>query len=47
MGFSGIARSIFLGWRVLDLRSRYGEPKKQINDPLKYCDLSYYEHATK
>ena len=31
--------------RVLDLRSRYGEPNRQINDPLKYCDLSYYEQA--
>jgi ABC-type nitrate/sulfonate/bicarbonate transport system substrate-binding protein len=32
---------------VLDLRSRYGEPKKQLNDPLKYCDLSYFEQAMK
>ena len=26
---------------VLDLRSRYGLPKKQLNDPDKYCDLSF------
>jgi ABC-type nitrate/sulfonate/bicarbonate transport system substrate-binding protein len=26
---------------VLDLRSRYGLPKRQLNDPDKYCDLSF------
>jgi hypothetical protein len=31
--------------RVLELRSRYAEPKKQLTDALKYCDLSYYERA--
>lgn len=26
---------------VLSLRSRYGLPPKQLNDPAKYCDLSF------
>jgi ABC-type nitrate/sulfonate/bicarbonate transport system substrate-binding protein len=26
---------------VLDLRSRYGLPSKQLNNPAKYCDLSF------
>ena len=26
---------------VLDLRSRYGLPPKQLNEPTKYCDLSF------
>ena len=26
---------------VLELRSRYGFPGKQLNDPDKYCDLSF------
>jgi ABC-type nitrate/sulfonate/bicarbonate transport system substrate-binding protein len=26
---------------VLELRSRYGLPPKQLNDPTKYCDLSF------
>ena len=26
---------------VLELRSRYGLPKKQLNDPDKYCDLGF------
>jgi ABC-type nitrate/sulfonate/bicarbonate transport system substrate-binding protein len=26
---------------VLELRSRYGLPKKQLDDPDKYCDLSF------
>lgn len=26
---------------VLELRSRYGAPRKQLNDPDKYCDLSF------
>jgi hypothetical protein len=28
---------------VLELRSRYGHPAKQLNDPARYCDLSYSE----
>ena len=31
--------------RVLELRSRYAEPKRELGDPLKYCDLTYYERA--
>jgi ABC-type nitrate/sulfonate/bicarbonate transport system substrate-binding protein len=27
---------------VLELRSRYGKPPKQLSDPLKYYDLSYW-----
>jgi ABC-type nitrate/sulfonate/bicarbonate transport system substrate-binding protein len=30
---------------VLALRSRYAEPKKELRDPLKYCDLAYYQRA--
>jgi len=30
---------------VLDLRSRYAEPKKQLSDAMKYCDLTYYQRA--
>jgi len=30
---------------VLDLRSRYGNPRRQLNDPKKYCELSYYERV--
>jgi len=26
---------------VLSLRSRYGLPLRQLNDPAKYCDLSF------
>jgi ABC-type nitrate/sulfonate/bicarbonate transport system substrate-binding protein len=32
---------------VLELRSRYGEPKKTLADPAKYYDPTYYEAATK
>jgi ABC-type nitrate/sulfonate/bicarbonate transport system substrate-binding protein len=32
--------------RVLELRSRYAEPKKELRDPLQYCDLSYFDEAT-
>jgi len=28
---------------VLELRSRYGQPHKQLDDPFKYLDLSCYE----
>jgi ABC-type nitrate/sulfonate/bicarbonate transport system substrate-binding protein len=30
---------------VLDLRSRYGEPKKTLTDPVKYYDPSFYQSA--
>jgi ABC-type nitrate/sulfonate/bicarbonate transport system substrate-binding protein len=30
---------------VLELRSRYGRPSRLLNDPVKYCDLSYGEEA--
>ena len=30
---------------VLALRSRYAEPKKQLTDPMKYYDASYYDAA--
>ena len=30
---------------VLDLRSKYGTPKKALADPMKYVDLTYYEKA--
>jgi ABC-type nitrate/sulfonate/bicarbonate transport system substrate-binding protein len=30
---------------VLELRSRYGRPSRLLNDPAKYCDLSYGEAA--
>ena len=30
---------------VLELRSRYGEPAKRLDDPSRYCDSTYYEEA--
>jgi ABC-type nitrate/sulfonate/bicarbonate transport system substrate-binding protein len=30
---------------VLELRSRYGRPERLLNDPGKYCDLSYGDEA--
>ena len=30
---------------VLELRSRYGEPKKTLKDPMKYIDESYWRRA--
>ncbi|MGB9117422.1 hypothetical protein [Bradyrhizobium sp.] len=30
---------------VLELRSRYGSLSRLLNDPAKYCDLSYGEDA--
>jgi ABC-type nitrate/sulfonate/bicarbonate transport system substrate-binding protein len=30
---------------VLELRSKYGTPKKQLTDPLRYVDPSYHEKA--
>jgi hypothetical protein len=32
---------------VLELRSRYGEPKKQLIDPAKYLDATYYSAAAR
>jgi ABC-type nitrate/sulfonate/bicarbonate transport system substrate-binding protein len=32
---------------VLRLRSKYARPKKELTDPGRYYDLSYYERATK
>ena len=31
--------------KVLELRSRYGEPRKTLSDPSKYVDESYYRKA--
>jgi hypothetical protein len=31
--------------KVLELRSEYGEPKKTMNDPMKYYDPAYYQAA--
>ena len=45
----GVTRDIALdidGIRtVLALRSKYGQPPKKLDDPMKYVDLSYYEKA--
>ncbi|HTR59373.1 MAG TPA: ABC transporter substrate-binding protein [Casimicrobiaceae bacterium] len=45
----GITRDVSLdvnGIRtVLELRSKYGMPKKTLTDPMKYVDLTYYEKA--
>jgi hypothetical protein len=30
---------------VLAMRGEYAEPKKALNDPQKYLDLSYYHQA--
>jgi ABC-type nitrate/sulfonate/bicarbonate transport system substrate-binding protein len=32
---------------VLKLRSEYGRPQKELTDPTRYLDLSYYEHASR
>ena len=32
---------------VLKLRSEYGQPRKELTDPLRYIDLSYYEQASR
>jgi ABC-type nitrate/sulfonate/bicarbonate transport system substrate-binding protein len=32
---------------VLKLRSEYGRPRKELADPMRYVDLSYYERAAK
>lgn len=45
-GFSRKAAIDLEGVRtVLALRSQYGEPKKLLDDPMKYFDLSYYNRA--
>ena len=31
---------------ILALRSKYGEPQKNLNDPGRYIDMSYYNTAT-
>jgi ABC-type nitrate/sulfonate/bicarbonate transport system substrate-binding protein len=45
----GITRDIALDMNgirtVLELRSKYGMPKKTLTDPMKYVDLTYYEKA--
>lgn len=33
--------------RVLELRSRYAEPRKELTNPVAYCDLSYLEEASR
>jgi ABC-type nitrate/sulfonate/bicarbonate transport system substrate-binding protein len=30
---------------VLTLRSEYGQPQKELTDPMRYIDLSYYQRA--
>jgi ABC-type nitrate/sulfonate/bicarbonate transport system substrate-binding protein len=32
---------------VLKLRSEYGQPRKELTDPTRYVDLSYYERASR
>jgi ABC-type nitrate/sulfonate/bicarbonate transport system substrate-binding protein len=32
---------------LLKLRTQYSEPKKNLTDPYKYVDLSYYDKAMK
>jgi ABC-type nitrate/sulfonate/bicarbonate transport system substrate-binding protein len=45
-GFSRRAAIDLEGVRtVLGLRSQYGQPKKVLDDPMKYLDLSYYNRA--
>lgn len=45
-GFSPKARIDIDGMkRVLELRSRYGEPRKSLTDPAKYYDGRYYDAA--
>ncbi len=31
---------------IMALRSKYGEPQKNLSDPARYIDLSYYNNAT-
>lgn len=45
-GFADMAAIDMDGVRtVLGLRSRYGDPRKSLTDPMKYIDLSYYQEA--
>src|SRR5262249_4541591 len=45
-GFSREAAIDLEGVRtVLALRSQYGQPKKFLDNPIKYLDLSYYNRA--
>jgi ABC-type nitrate/sulfonate/bicarbonate transport system substrate-binding protein len=45
-GFQKKARIDMQGVRtVLQLRSKYAEPKKTLTDPAKYYDASFYEQA--
>lgn len=45
-GFFRDCRIDLAGLRcVLDLRSRYAIPQKQLSDPMQYCDLSYFVQA--
>ena len=50
-GYAFVLFDILRGTRSSDLfggkilRSRYGQPKKELTDPLKYYDPSYYEAA--
>lgn len=47
-GFEPEARIDIEGMKqVLALRSEYGQPQKDLTDPQKYLDLSYYEAAKK
>jgi ABC-type nitrate/sulfonate/bicarbonate transport system substrate-binding protein len=47
-GFTPKAKIDLEGVRtVLKLRSKYGRPKKELADPAKYYDPTYYEAATK
>lgn len=47
-GFEPQAEIDLAGIRqVLELRSEYGQPKKQLSDPQKYLDLSFYEAVRK
>jgi hypothetical protein len=45
-GFQQKARIDMQGVRtVLQLRSKYAEPKKSLADPAKYYDASFYDQA--
>lgn len=45
-GFPKRAEIDIMGVKVaMDIRSQYGEPRKQLSDPTRYYDLSYYKAA--
>jgi ABC-type nitrate/sulfonate/bicarbonate transport system substrate-binding protein len=47
-GFEPEAKLDMEGFKkVLELRSEYGKPQKNLSDPAKYIDLSYYDAARK